>query len=336
MDRRSFLKNSAGLIAAGSMPNHFGNAERIVITVSGNVPAEAIGNTLIHEHILVDFIGATQYNTERWNDDAVVRKVLPYLTDLKASGCNTLVDCTPNYLGRDVVLLKRLGELSQLNIVTNTGYYGGSDNKYLPAHAFTETAGQLAARWINEWEHGIDGTGIKPGFIKTSVNSGRLSAISGKLVRAAALTHRATGLTIASHTGAAIAAFEEIEILKQERVAPDAFIWVHAQNESDKTTYLKAARLGAWVSLDGLSEENINDYVSMVSTLKKENCLQRTLLSHDAGWYQPDKPDAEMRGYTVLFRQLIPALLKNGFSTMDIDQLIRINPAEAFTIRVRT
>lgn len=201
-----------------------------IMTVKGFIDAGALGNTLIHEHILVDFIGASQYNRNRWNQADVIQKVLPYLKEAKEAGCSTLVDCTPHYLGRDVHLLQQLSSQSGLNILTNTGYYGGSDIKFLPDHAFHETADELADRWTAEWKEGIDGTPVKPGFIKISVNPGRLSAISRKLVQASAKTHLKTGLTIASHTGPAVAALEEIEILKQEGVSPDAFIWVHAQN----------------------------------------------------------------------------------------------------------
>ena len=48
-------------------------------------------------------------------------------------------------------------------LVSNTGYYGAAKDKHLPPHAFTETADQLALRWVREAEHGIDGTSIRPG-----------------------------------------------------------------------------------------------------------------------------------------------------------------------------
>src|SRR5690606_7987936 len=134
------------------------------------------------------------------------------------AGCQTLVDCTPNYLGRDVGLLKLLSEKTGLYVITNTGYYGGSNHKFLPSQAFTENAEQLAARWIREWQQGIDGTPIKPGFMKISVNPDHLSDISLKLIKAAALAHLKTGLTIASHTGPAVPAFEQMEVLKTHRV----------------------------------------------------------------------------------------------------------------------
>ena len=141
--------------------------------------------------------------------------VLPYLKQIKESGCQTFIECTPAYLGRDPLLLKELSISSGLNILTNTGYYGAGNNKYLPRFAFDESADQLSSRWVNEWENGIDGTGIRPGFIKIGVGSDSLSDLHKKIVTAAARTHLATGLTIASHTGPSLPAFQEIEILKE-------------------------------------------------------------------------------------------------------------------------
>ena len=76
--------------------------------------------------------------------------------------------------------------------------------------------------------------------------------------------------------------------------------------------------------------------LSPSALLKKEKALHRILLSHDAGWYEPGKPDGgNFRGYTTIFNKLIPALKENGFTDKDIDQLLVENPREAFAIRVR-
>jgi phosphotriesterase-related protein len=233
-------------------------------------------------------------------------------------------------------LLKSLSDSSGLNILTNTGFYGAVNNKFIPAYAFDETAEKLALRWTKEWEEGIEGTGIKPGFIKIGVESGRLSELHKKIVQAAALTHLKTGLTIASHTGPAIPAFEELEVLKNEGVSPEAFIWVHAQVEKDQSTHIKAARMGAWISLDGINDDNLEDYIRMIKTMKENNLLGKVLLSHDAGWYHPgEKNGGVFRGYTTLFEKLIPLLRKEKFSETEIHQLIVANPADAYTIRIR-
>ena len=336
LSRRSFLQTMMVLGGINSVLAQTRAAQQTVMAVAGPIGASELGTTLIHEHILVDFIGAAKYDPQRWNDDDVIRKVLPYLDEVKKAGCKTIVDCTPNLLGRDVQLLQRLSKQSGLSIITNTGYYGGSDEKFLPPQVFTESASDLADRWIAEWENGIDGTGIKPGFMKISVNPASLSVASRKLTEAAAKTHLRTGLTIASHTGPALAAFEEIEILKGQGVSPEAFVWVHAQSEKNFDEYVKAVRLGAWVSLDGVSDSNILQYVENLARLKKEKALHRILISHDAGWYEPGKPDGgNFRGYTTIFNKLIPRLKENGFTDKDIDQLLIVNPREAFAIRIR-
>jgi phosphotriesterase-related protein len=102
--------------------------------------------TLVHEHVLVDFVGADKVGRHRYDADEAFRVILPHLAALKQRGCRTLVECTPAYLGRDPVLLRRLSEKSGLYILTNTGYYGAANDKFVPAHAYEESAAQLAAR----------------------------------------------------------------------------------------------------------------------------------------------------------------------------------------------
>lgn len=305
------------------------------MTVNGPVSSKEMGVSLIHEHILVDFIGADSITGQRWNISRVLRRSLPFLNQIKELGCRTLIECTPAYLGRDPLLLKVLSDTSGLNIITNTGYYGAVNNKFLPKHAFYETSDQLAARWSMEWDSGIAGTGIRPGFIKIGVMDGNLSDLHKKLVEAAARTHLKTGLTIASHTGPATPAFEQLEILQKEGVAPGAFIWVHAQGEKDLNNHVRAARKGAWIGLDGVSDDNLADYVKMIKNLKDNDLLNKVLLSHDAGWYHPGEENGgDYRGYNTIFEKLVPLLLKENFSEAEIDQLLVKNPAEAFTIRV--
>jgi phosphotriesterase-related protein len=308
----------------------------VVMTVNGPISVKEMGVTLIHEHILVDFIGADSTSEKRWDKLKVISRVLPFLKQIRKLGCQTFIECTPAYLGRDPQLLKALSDSSGLNILTNTGYYGAVNNKYLPENAFKETADQLTERWTKEWENGIGDTGIKPGFIKIAVADTSLSDLHKKLVTAAVRTHLKTGLVIASHTGPAIPAFEELDVLQKEGVSPEAFIWVHAQNEKDRSNHVKAAKIGAWISLDGINDNDLAEYVSMIKNMRDNNLLNKVLLSHDAGWYHPGEENGgEIRGYTTLFEKLIPLLKDEKFTEDEINQILVNNPAEAFTIKVR-
>jgi phosphotriesterase-related protein len=308
----------------------------LVMTVNGPVAAEEVGESLIHEHVLVDFIGADRTGYHRWNRDSAFRVILPHLRKVKAQGVTTVMECTPAYLGRDPRLLQRLSDESGLHLITNTGLYGAVDNKYLPKYAYEESADQISGRWISEFEDGIEDTGVRPGFMKISVNPTSLSDLHRKLVVAAVKTHLETGLTIASRTGPAIPAFEQLEVLQKEGVDPSAFIWVHAQNEKDWSQHVKAAAKGSWISLDGLSDGNLDEYLSMVNNLRSAGHLDRVLISHDAGWYDLDQPDgSNYRPHTTLFEYFLPLLREQGFSDDEIEQLVVLNPREAFVIKVR-
>lgn len=344
MQRRDFLSWAATMAASAALargqgrPDGAGAGSGVaakIETVRGSIPPGALGRTLPHEHVLVDFVGADQVSASRYDAQKVFDTVLPHLRKARALGLLALFECTPAYLARDARLLKRLSEASDLHLVTNTGYYGARQNKFLPAFAHTETAEQLSRRWIAEAREGIDGAGIKPGFIKSGVDAEPvLSDVQRKLVSAAALTHAATGLTIAVHTGRG-PGLEQLDVLKAHGVAPAAYVWVHAQGAKDDALFAAADR-GAWISLDGLNRNSLTRHLHLCRELKQRGHLGRVLLSHDAGWYDPAKPEGGVfRGFELLFEAFLPTLKENGFSEAEIDRLTIANPAEAFTVSVR-
>ena len=343
INRRDFLHQAslaaAGLAVGGMScvsPERRREVKR-VMTVRGQIRAKEMGPTLSHEHVFLDFIGADQVSRSRYDPNEVFKATLPYLQQVRDLGCDTLVECTPAYIGRDADLLRRLAVEADLHILTNTGYYGAGKNKFLPRHAWTETADDLSARWLTEWKDGIEGSEVRPGFIKIGVDSGPLSDLHRKLVRAAARTHLASGLTIAAHTGNGVAAMEELAVLKEEGVAPDAFIWVHAQSERRTDLHLRAAGQGAWVEFDHISDKSLGQHLALVQGMKNRGLLHRVLVSHDAGWYDFGKPGGgEFRPYDTLFKSFLPELKDAGFSPDEIEQLLVVNPREAFTIRERS
>lgn len=340
MDRRGFLQVSS-LMGVGIWALKSGfpltvSYQGNVMTVLGPISPGELGSTLSHEHVLVDFIGAEQVSRDRYDAVEAYEVILPYLQKVKDLGCRGFVECTPAYLGRDPLLLKRLAETTDLHILINTGYYGAANDKFVPSHAYQETADQLADRWIKEWQEGIEGTGIRPGFIKTGVDAGPLSEIDRKLVQAAARTHARTGLSIASHTGNTRAALDQLEILAEEGVKSDAFIWVHAQSDWELKSRLDAAQKGAWIEIDNIDTGSVSECVSRVNSLKQRGYLNRILVSHDAGWYKPGEPKGgSFRGFETAYTAFLPALRRAGWTEDEIHQLIVTNPAAAFTVRIR-
>lgn len=334
MRRRTFL-TSAALTLAGITTSRAAQRDRIM-TVRGPIDVQKLGLTLMHEHILVDFIGADRISRDRYNADEVFRTALPHLRRLRELGCRTFVDCTPNWLGRDASLLERLSRASGLHIITNTGYYGARNHQFLPAHVSQETPEQLAARWTSEFNQGIDGTRIRPGFIKIGVDAGPLSELNAKIVSAAALTHLKTGLTIGAHTGDGRAAMQQLDLIEKHGVSPEAFIWIHAQGEKDANYHLEAAKRGCWVEFDGINTGSIGLHVSLVRKMREAGLLDRVLISQDAGWYHIGEPGGgNFRAYDGIITSFVPALRDAGFSQSGIDQLLIGNPGRAMALKVR-
>lgn len=329
---KSIIASSLLLLFVACSSN---NKRTLIQSVTGPVTVSPGEIWLSHEHLLVDFIGADSIDAKRWNHDSVINATLNYLEEIKPHKVKYFVDATPAYLGRDVLLLEKIANRTGLTIITNTGFYGAVNNKYVPSFAFDKTAEELAEIWINEFKNGIDGTPVKPGFIKISVDaSDRLDTIDQKLVKAAAITHLQTGLTIASHTGEAKGLWPQLKILKDMNVSPEAFIWVHSQNEKDNNNYLLAAKEGCWISFDGLGWE-LEKHIEKMVFAKENKILDRILISHDAGWYDPQKQVQAIQPYTNIFKKLYPALMSKGFSKEEFNLLMSRNPAEAFSISIK-
>ncbi|WP_214225410.1 hypothetical protein [Pedobacter sp. B4-66] len=352
MERRQFISLScfAGLI--GLHPNIFaiaaeksGAEKGFIMTVNGKIDISAMGLTLPHEHIVTDFKGAEPASRLEYDNEATASLLLPYLKAAKKSGINTIIECTPAHIGRNVKLLQLLSKASAINIITNTGYYAAVGQKYLPKHAFTETSEELATRWLKEWESGIDGTDIRPGFIKLGVDNAPLKPVEITLIKAAAIVHLKSGLKIAIHTGNAAAAREEVELLIKSGVSPEALIWVHAQNDTTGFLHVELAKKGCWISLDGINEQpdSLVQYRNHIYRMKGEGLLHKLLISHDDGFaVTEDSGKAAFKAfengntvpYKTIFGVLKSSLTALGITRDEFKMITVTNPANAFRIKV--
>ncbi len=303
MERRKFLLALAGAAA------------RAEVTLSGSV--------LVHEHILVDFGGVK--NPSKYDRGEVIRRARPHLEELKKYGCMRLLECTPQGLGRDPLLMKILADQTGLEIWTNTGVYGAANRSGVPEWAWQENPHQLAKRFIAEWKKGVDG--VRPRFIKTAVNGFPLEELDRRLIEAAAITSVETGMTIASHTnGGGRAAEAQLAILDRTKCPPSRFVWVHAQGERDHAYHERVARAGAWVEFDGIGPKTAQWHRECVQFMQAQGLLGRTLVSQDAGWYHAEIPGGgEYRGYTFIYTDFLPE-----FPEEIRRQLLVDNPRAAF------
>ncbi len=334
--RRTFLLQATSALTSAVFAHAIPEKKSFVQTVLGPVPSSKLGTTLPHEHVMCDFVGADQTSRNRWDIEVVAMRMLPLLQQLKRRGVTGFIDCTPAYIGRDARVLKHLAKKTGLYIVTNTGYYGGADDKFVPKHAYSATEDQLAELWLREWQQGIEDTGVKPGFLKIGVDevrsgSARLSAIDEKLVRAAARVSRQTGLAVTCHTGGGQAGLAATKIFVGEKADPRRFIVAHSDGHGLAINQT-VADLGAWVSFDAIGRQTLESSLDLVRAMWAKYAGQ-LLVSQDSGWYWVgEKNGGEIRDYNYISDTFLPALLKENNGQEMIRQLTVENPRRAFAI----
>jgi phosphotriesterase-related protein len=337
LNRRSMLLGSLGIGLSHALTRVPGQAQatrKMVQTVMGPIEEKEHGVALPHEHILCDFIGAASTGPHRWNQEEVFQRMLPYLQELKKAGASTFYDCTPAYIGRDPVLLKRLSSITGLHVITNTGFYGGAMDKYVPDFAYKLNMNDMADLWIKEFEHGIGDTGIRPGFIKIGVDSietesSPLSKIDSIIVQAAAQVSVKTNLSVTCHTGGDFAGLAALRLFMDHGGAASRFIVAHADSHGLPINR-KVADLDGWVSYDAIGRRPLKQHLETVPQMLSHRA-DRLLLSQDNGWYSAGEDQGgDVRGYIDLLKTFLPALEKSGVPSEQIQQLIRHNTWNAF------
>src|SRR5215510_10047796 len=196
-----------------------------VQTVLGIIPPEAMGVTLPHEHLLIDFkvmfaeptssaerarahepVSLANLGWVRQNFNANLDNLR--LTDervsadeillFKHAGGSTVVDPTPKTLARDPLALARIARRTGLNIVMGAGYYVHASH---PPDMDKRTVDDLAREMIADITIGVGDTGVHAGLIGEIGTTSPWTENEKKVLRAAIVAQRATGAPLMIHPG---------------------------------------------------------------------------------------------------------------------------------------
>ncbi len=302
-------------------------------TINGLADITSLGLILPHEHLFTDLRGPSVPEYAYADPSAVAEVVKPHLEEASTAGVTALVECSTVGVGRNVSVLRRLAEVTSVQIVVPTGVYRDA---YIPASLREAKLDELANLWTKELTDGIEGASIRAGFIKLAVSDNGLTELEIRNLGAAAKASRQTGAAVAVHTIGGDNARKEMGILEAAGLSLDRWIWVHAQTEPDVSVLREAAQRGAYVELDtvGAPFQDQDVLLETALTLIEAGLTDHLLLSHDAGWYDPASPNGlpkdGYRGYTALMNDFIPALLMRGVSEEQVKQITVHNPVNAF------
>jgi phosphotriesterase-related protein len=309
-------------------------------TVLGPKNVDELGLILAHEHLFTDLRTPDAPGQGEGDPDDVVRVMGPYLDEAWQAGTTALIECTPPGVGQNARVMEALARNTQVALVMPTGLYR---QQWIPQDKLEMSDADLTQWMVDEITGtasgtGIQGTGVKAGFIKMGVSDGEITRDESRNLRAAARAAIETGVLIASHTSGPLAgqhAMQELDILDSEGLECEQFNWVHAQ-AADVMVHQRAAERGAYIGFDGLHPNQEDHYVGLVLDALTAGLEEHVLLSHDAGWYRPGEPDggaSQVRGFTYLIEGFLPRLREEGVSEALITQMTETNPKRAFRVR---
>jgi phosphotriesterase-related protein len=301
-----------------------------VITTLGPRSAEELGAILPHEHVFVDLRTWDQPGYAEADTSAVVRLMGPQIERARTAGVTAIVECSTVGVGRRADILKAVSEATGFPLVAPTGIYR---EPWVPAWAHPASEDALYEWMRGELDREIESTGVRAGWIKLSAGDDGITPTETKILRAAARAAKPTGAIIGSHTIRGRVVREQLDLLDDAGVAPDRFIWIHAQAEPEFELHLEIGQRGAWVEYDAIGSDDFDDafFLERVRRMLEAGLGDRVLLSQDRGSFDPAQPGGGTpRPYTYLSETFLPRLRASGVDDDTIVGLTRTNPFRAF------
>jgi phosphotriesterase-related protein len=307
-----------------------------VTTVTGEVAAERLGFILAHEHITFAPCGWDADSRNHVSHSEMAALAIGRLRAARDVGVDTIIDPTTPELGRDLRLAREVSEQTGVHVICATGLYSRWSTPYFQRRSVEE----IADFFTSELVDGDRATGIRPTFVKVATDGDELSPYEQKALHAAGLAHRATGAPIMVHIEP-YGARAVLRVLVDELGVPGHKIVIaHADGAPDLRYLLEIIEgHGSYVGFDrfGLENRGVRDDVrrALILALFELGHGDRIHLAHDSlnltvgpEELSVEKMRAVMPNWhlTYISESIVPALLKNGLTQADVDQMTRGNP----------
>jgi len=300
-----------------------------LVTTLGDLAQPPEGIILPHEHVFVDLRTPATPGHAEADPATVVALMAPLLRRAKESGVAAIVDAAPVGVGRRADILLAVSEAAGLPLVVPTGVYR---EPWIPAWIREADEDRLAEWMAAELAEGIEGTGVRAGWIKLSAGDDGMTPCELKVLRAASRAATASGAAIGSHTIRGSVLLRQLDEAERCGFDPRRFVWIHAQVEIDHGIRREAARRGAWIELDSIGQPGGDAGVlDLLRRCLDDGLGDRLLLSQDRGWYDPAKEGGgEPLPYHHLVESFLPLAARAGIGRQVLEALVRVNPWRAF------
>lgn len=306
-----------------------------VQTVLGPIGDGDLGIVLVHEHLRFRDEAVAQNWPSRYDEEAEAAAAIAAVTAARRHGVATIVEPTAMFGGRDVRLMRRVAEATGMQIVPCTGIY---TYDHLPPYFGNRTEDDIAEHFVEDIEHGIQGTEIRAAFIKCAADAPGVNERVEKLHRASARASVQTGAPIMAHScPAARTGVHQVDILLDEGVDPAKIQVAHIGDTDDLDHIAELLDRGVWIGLDRFGLNVPLPHQSRLETaaeLLRRGHADRVMVSQDycatIDWYSPPTlagmfdqgmihPGMSM---TLVFDEVVPWLRDQGVLDDDIFRTI--------------
>lgn len=301
-----------------------------VVTVTGEISVDELGNTLAHEHLYCDI---SPHSGRRDNVVTDVDVATKEMSHFLAAGGRSIIEVTPEGIGRDPVKLRQISEGSGVQIISGISFY---DESVYPAWVADASVDTIANYFVRHVQEGVNG--VRAGIIGEVASHNepapnpnyQLRPAERRVFEAAAKAHRRTGVAITTHAALGRAGHAQLDVLENagadlSRVAIghcDAH-W-HPEEQKDLDYYLPILRRGAFCEFDMIGwTELAPDQVRArrIATLVQMGYETQILLATDTCRRSQLRANGG-RGYDFLFRSFLPRLRELSVSEAQIHTML--------------
>jgi len=308
-----------------------------VITVLGPLDASALGVTDSHDHL---FLNSPALAGQDFSDLA---KAVEEVTEAKQGGLQTIVELTPIGLGRQPELMRRVAEMTCVNVIAATGFH--RDEHYKPGHWVYELSDrELVQRMQSEIETGMqpgDGADValapdaaRAGVIKMGASYQRVSRHERRRLEAAAQVALNTGVAIVCHTEVGTAGDEIADICAAVGLAPDRLILAHPDRNPDPEIHADLAARGVYLEYDTAGRIKYrpdSELLRLISEVVGAGFGDRILLGLDLGRRDYFRAYDGGPGMRYLLQTFVPRL-ERRIGVEAVRRILVDNPARAFAL----
>lgn len=299
-------------------------------TVLGDIDAKDLGFTLAHEHILTQPAGGG----EKDEPDHVLNslpKAIQMLDEFKAIGGDAVIEATPETWGRNVEGMYVASMESGVHVVACTGWMNQDSG-------MTEVEDELSIEDMMEImnhdiEVGMNGTSIKPGWVKCGTSYMHITPNEEKAIRAGARVATKHGMVLHAHTSTGTMGIEILEILEEENFDLSRMILAHIDRFPDLWYHRQLLKKGAYLLYDGPHKAKYYPdqmRVDLLKQLVEDGYEDQIMLSNDMGRRSHHTVYGGGPGFNWMKQRFIPRLLDEGLSQEVIDKFMIHNPARAY------